>query len=77
MITGCTSVSTNPVPGVGSFAPRTGDEILVAGQFVHTGTRVVLWLDPGCYDAYRLEIRFGPLATEMRSEEHTSELQSQ
>jgi hypothetical protein len=42
----------------GSFAPRQGDEIVAAGQFVHTGTPVVLWLDPGGYDAYRVERRF-------------------
>jgi N-acetyl-anhydromuramyl-L-alanine amidase AmpD len=33
----------------------------VAGQFVHTGTRVVLWTDPGGYDAYRVERRFSPM----------------
>ena len=48
-------------PRVGSFAPRTGDEIVVAGKLVHTGTRVVLWSDPGGYDAYRVERRFSPL----------------
>jgi N-acetylmuramoyl-L-alanine amidase len=31
---------------------------VVAGQFVHTGTPVVLWMDPGGYDAYRVERRF-------------------
>ena len=31
---------------------------MVAGQFFHTGTPVVLWLDPGGYDAYRVERRF-------------------
>lgn len=41
--------------------PRTGDEIVAAGQFFHTGTRVVLWMDPGGYDAYRVERRFGPI----------------
>ena len=41
--------------------PRIGDEIVAAGQFVHTGTRVVLWMDPGGYDAYRVERRFSPL----------------
>ena len=46
-------------PGV--MAPRHGDEIVVAGQMVHTGTRVVLWLDPGGYDAYRVERRFSPM----------------
>jgi N-acetylmuramoyl-L-alanine amidase len=46
---------------VGSFAPRKGDEIVVAGKHVHTGTPVVLWADPGGYDAYRVERRFSPL----------------
>src|SRR5688572_24982403 len=46
---------------VGSFAPRHGDEIVVAGRYVHTGTPVVLWTDPGGYDAYRVERRFAPL----------------
>lgn len=50
---------TSPPPG--SLATRLGDEIVVAGQFVHTGTRVVLWMDPGGYDAYRVERRFSPL----------------
>ena len=45
----------------GTFVPRQGDEIVVAGQFVHTGARVVLWMDPGGYDAYRVERRFAPL----------------
>ena len=45
----------------GTPAPRKGDEIVLAGQFVHTGTRVVLWMDPGGYDAYRVERRFSPL----------------
>lgn len=44
----------------GAVAPRVGDEIVVAGRFVHTGTRVVTWLDPGGYDAYRVERRFSP-----------------
>ncbi len=48
-------------PRVGSFAPRKGDEIVVAGRYVHTGTPVVLWTDPGGYDAYRVERRFAPL----------------
>ncbi len=45
----------------GTALPRNGDEIIVAGQLFHTGTRVVTWLDPGGYDAYRVERRFGPL----------------
>ncbi|MEY2879229.1 MAG: hypothetical protein RLZZ15_1609 [Verrucomicrobiota bacterium] len=43
-----------------TFAPRTGDEIVVAGRFFHTGTRVITWMDPGGYDAYRVERRFSP-----------------
>ena len=53
VLTGCHSV-----PRPGTSAPRRGDEIVVAGQFFHTGTPVVLWLDPGGYDAYRVERRF-------------------
>jgi N-acetylmuramoyl-L-alanine amidase len=44
----------------GSHESRKGDEIVVAGQFFHTGTPVVLWMDPGGYDAYRVQRRFGP-----------------
>jgi N-acetylmuramoyl-L-alanine amidase len=47
-------------PRPGTFEQRTRDEIVVAGQFVHTGTPVVLWMDPGGYDAYRVERRFSP-----------------
>jgi N-acetylmuramoyl-L-alanine amidase len=56
LFAGC---KTAPRPG--TFAARTGDEIVVAGQFVHTGTRVVLWMDPHGYDAYRVERRFSPI----------------
>lgn len=52
---GCTTAR------VGKMEPRTGDEIVAAGQFFHTGTPVVLWLDPGGYDAYRVERRFAPI----------------
>lgn len=48
----------------GQPAPRTGDEIVAAGQFFHTGTRVVLWLDPNGYDAYRDNPRFTGLTNE-------------
>lgn len=44
----------------GSHEKRKGDEIVAAGQFFHTGTPVVLWMDPGGYDAYRVERRFAP-----------------
>lgn len=48
-------------PKIGSELPRRGDEIVAAGQFFHTGTPVVLWMDPGGYDAYRVERRFSPI----------------
>jgi N-acetylmuramoyl-L-alanine amidase len=57
LFAGCTT----PPPRPGTLASRTGDEIIVAGQFFHTGTAVVLWMDPGGYDAYRVERRFAPL----------------
>jgi N-acetyl-anhydromuramyl-L-alanine amidase AmpD len=41
---------------------RSGDEIMVAGQLFHTGTRVILWTEPRGYDAYRVERHFGPYA---------------
>jgi N-acetylmuramoyl-L-alanine amidase len=44
----------------GKPAPRAGDEIIVAGQLFHTGTKVVTWMDPSGYDAYRTERRFAP-----------------
>ncbi len=47
-------------PRPGAVSPRRGDEIVVAGRFIHTGTPVVLWMDPGGYDAYRVERRFAP-----------------
>lgn len=55
-LAGC---QTAPWPG--SFEARRGDEIVAAGKFFHTGTKVVLWMDPGGYDAYRVERRFSPL----------------
>jgi hypothetical protein len=52
------------VPGCtikdGTELVRTGDEIVIAGRYFHSGTRVVLWTDPGGYDAYRIEKRFTP-----------------
>jgi N-acetylmuramoyl-L-alanine amidase len=48
-------------PKPGTISERKGDEIIVAGKMVHTGTRVVTWMDPGGYDAYRVERRFSPL----------------
>jgi N-acetylmuramoyl-L-alanine amidase len=45
-----------------TFNARKGDEIIVAGQLFHTGTRVVTWMDPRGYDGYRVERRFVPEA---------------
>lgn len=46
----------------GASVPRRGDEIVVCGQLFRTGAPVVLWSDPGGYDAYRVERRFAPTA---------------
>jgi len=45
-------------PKVGERLPRRGDEIVVCGQLFHTNAPVVLWTDPGGYDAYRVQRRF-------------------
>jgi N-acetylmuramoyl-L-alanine amidase len=50
-----------PQPKVGERLPRLGDEIVVCGQLYHTTTKVILWTDPGGFDAYRVEPRFGPI----------------
>lgn len=42
----------------GTMLNRRGDEIVACGQLFHIGTPVVLWTDPGGYDAYRVEKRF-------------------
>lgn len=55
VLVGC--ASTRP----GERLARRGDEIVVCGQLFHTGAPVVLWTDPGGYDAYRVERRFAPL----------------
>ena len=49
-------------PRPGQPVPRTGDEIMVAGQLFRTGTPVVLWFDPEGYDGYRVERRFAAWA---------------
>ncbi|MCE7974499.1 MAG: N-acetylmuramoyl-L-alanine amidase [Leptolyngbya sp. PLA1] len=46
----------------GTELARKGDEIMIAGRLFHTGAPVVLWTDPGGYDAYRVEKRFVPFA---------------
>lgn len=55
-VVGISGCATRP----GTIAKRKGDEIIVAGKMIHTGTRVVTWMDPGGYDAYRTERRFAP-----------------
>lgn len=40
---------------------RHGDEIMVCGRLFRIGAPVVLWTDPGGYDAYRVDKRFVPL----------------
>src|SRR3954464_5850331 len=52
------SCASHPRPG--AELKRTGDEIVVGGRYFHTGAPVVLWTDPGGYDAYRVERRFVP-----------------
>ncbi len=58
IFTGCKSPSQYGKPG--EIVQRKNDEIVVCGQLYHTGAPVVLWMDPGGYDAYRTERRFSP-----------------
>jgi N-acetyl-anhydromuramyl-L-alanine amidase AmpD len=58
---GAAMQAAEPAPRVGERLARRGDEIVVCGQLYHTTTRVVLWTDPGGYDAYRVEHRFAPI----------------
>ena len=54
------ATAAEPQSRVGERVDRHGDEIMVCGQLYHTTTKVVLWTDPGGYDAYRVEKRFAP-----------------
>jgi N-acetylmuramoyl-L-alanine amidase len=54
------SVRPSSVGITASPLPRLGDEIMVCGKLFHTGAPVVLWTDPGGYDAYRTDRRFAP-----------------
>ncbi|MBI1322943.1 N-acetylmuramoyl-L-alanine amidase [bacterium] len=56
----CAADTGTPVKP-GTPLARKGDEIMVCGQLFHTGAPVVLWTDPGGYDAYRVDRRFAPL----------------
>jgi N-acetyl-anhydromuramyl-L-alanine amidase AmpD len=57
---GCARNKAASTHAPGQAVSRSGDEIVVCGQFFHTGAPVVLWIDPGGYDAYRVEKRFAP-----------------
>ena len=56
-----TAQAGEPRSKVGERLERRGDEIVVCGQLFHTTTKVILWTDPGGFDAYRVEPRFAPL----------------
>lgn len=58
LLAGCAAPGPYGTPG--EPLPRLGDEIVVCGEFFHTGAPVVLWLDPGGYDAYRAHRHFDP-----------------
>ncbi|TWT99847.1 N-acetyl-anhydromuranmyl-L-alanine amidase [Botrimarina colliarenosi] len=61
----------------GEPLPRTGDEIVVCGQLFHTTAPVVTWMDPGGYDAYRVERRFAPYEeSDWRASETAAKLDS-
>jgi N-acetyl-anhydromuramyl-L-alanine amidase AmpD len=47
-------------PRPGDPLRRAPDAIQAAGRLFHAGTPVVLWYDPGGYDAYRAHCRFQP-----------------
>ena len=54
---------------VGERVERRGDEVVACGQLFHTSAPVKLWTDPGGYDAYRLDHRFGPVTELIRGQE--------
>lgn len=59
-LTICLAILAGCHDNVGRELERRGDEIVVCGRMFHTGAPVVLWTDPGGYDAYRTEKRFVP-----------------
>ena len=61
VLLGNPAVADGPPTRIGEKLARSGDEIVVCGQLFHTTTRVILWTDPGGYDAYRVDRRFAPL----------------
>lgn len=74
LVSGCTSTHPTASSGdVGTPLKRTGDEIIVAGQFFHTGgAPVVTWLDAGGYNAYRPGPRFPATTQAARAGEDES-----
>jgi N-acetyl-anhydromuramyl-L-alanine amidase AmpD len=67
IVTGCSNDHESDEPSIrpalhtpGEHLERSGDEIVACGQFFHTGNPVITWMDPGGYDAYRVEPRFAP-----------------
>ncbi len=52
----CAPLATTARPG--DRLPRRGEEIVVCGQLFHAGTKVVLWNDPGGFDASSSRPRF-------------------
>ena len=64
-----TARADEPQPKVGERLARRGDEIVVCGQLFHTTTKVILWTDPGGFDAYRVEPRFAPLDQKLTAAE--------
>lgn len=61
VLSGVCMVAEDPGSVPGARLARRGDEIVVCGQLFHTTAPVVLWMDPGGYDAYRVERRFSPI----------------
>ncbi len=47
-------------PPVAQTRPALGTTIVAAGERFDIGTPVMLWSDPGGYDAYREDLSFGP-----------------
>jgi PBP4 family serine-type D-alanyl-D-alanine carboxypeptidase len=57
---GCTQQQHQKSQAAAVPLKRSGNEIMVCGQMFDIGTPVVLWTDPGGFDAYRTERRFAP-----------------
>ena len=64
-----TAFAGDPKAKVGERVERLGDEIVACGQLFHTTAPVKLWTDPGGYDAYRIDHRFGPAGEPPRGQD--------